>query len=101
FRQRQDGRWQTENYRPPEDASDFLFTALAVRGLQAYAPRGRAEEVAGRIARARSWLEQAQPAETTDRIFRLLGLAWSRGERRSIERAAGLSLAEQRQDGRW
>ena len=65
--------------------SCLLFTALAVRGLQAYAPRGRSEEVAGRIARARSWLEQAQPTETTDRIFQLLGLAWSNGDRRSIE----------------
>src|SRR4029077_15964479 len=33
LRQRKDGRWQQENYRPPDEASDFQFTALAVRGL--------------------------------------------------------------------
>jgi hypothetical protein len=42
LRQQQDGRWQQENYRPPDEASDFQFTALAIRGLQAYAPKGEA-----------------------------------------------------------
>src|SRR5207253_11048290 len=49
LRQRPDGHWQGENNRPPDDASDFHFTALAVRGLQAYAPKGRSREIGARI----------------------------------------------------
>jgi ankyrin repeat protein len=99
--QHQDGRWPTEAYHPPEDGSAFLFTALAVRGLQAYAPRGRRAEIATRIAKARSWLLAAQPTETVDSAFRLLGLKWAGAEAEDIDKAAGLLLRQQRQDGGW
>ncbi len=101
LRQKQDGRWKTEVYRPPEDASDFMFTALAVRGLQVYAPQGRKKEIEGRIARARSWLLSAKPAETVDKVFHLLGLRWAHGEEESIQQAVQLVLGEQRADGGW
>ncbi len=99
--QHQDGRWPPEAYRPPEDGSAFLFTALAVRGLQAYAPRGRSAEIAGRIARARRWLREAQPQETVDSAFQLLGLRWSGAATEEIQKAANLLLRQQRDDGGW
>jgi ankyrin repeat protein len=99
--QHQDGRWLPEAYRPPEDGSAFLFTALAVRGLAVYAPRGRSREIAARIAKARSWLLAAQPAETVDGAFQLLGLKWTRAATEDIEKASSLLLRQQREDGGW
>jgi ankyrin repeat protein len=99
--QHQDGRWPPEAYRPPEDGSAFLFTALAVRGLQLYAPRGRSAEVAARIARARRWLVTAQPRETVDSAFQLLGLKWSQASAEDIAKAADALVRQQRDDGGW
>jgi ankyrin repeat protein len=101
LRQRTDGRWQQENYRPPDEASDFQFTALAVRGLRAYAPKGRSRELAARVERARGWLQTAEPADTTDRVFQLLGLGWAGAEPEPIAKAVTKLLGEQRADGGW
>ncbi|HEV3025450.1 MAG TPA: prenyltransferase/squalene oxidase repeat-containing protein, partial [Pirellulales bacterium] len=100
-RQRQDGHWQQENCRPPDEASDFQFTALAVRGLQTYAPKGRSREIAVRIDRARRWLQSAEPTDTADRAFQLLGLGWAQAEPESVTKAVTKLLGEQREDGGW
>jgi ankyrin repeat protein len=99
--QHQDGRWPCEAYRPPEDGSPFLFTALAVRGLQAYAPWGRHTEIAERVARARDWLSAAPPAETVDSAFRLLGLRWASAADDDVVKSAAGLLRQQRPDGGW
>lgn len=101
LRQRTDGRWQQENYRPPDEASDFQFTALAVRGLQTYTPKGRRREIADRIERARRWLQSAEPTDTTDRVFQLLGLGWAQAAPESITKAVKKLAGEQREDGGW
>jgi ankyrin repeat protein len=101
LRQKKEGCWQTPVYRPPHDASNFTFTALAVRGLQRYAPKGRGKEVEGRVARARDWLVGTPPRETEDRAFRLLGLAWAKADRSHVREATGELLREQREDGGW
>jgi squalene cyclase len=101
LRQGPDGHWQGENNRPPDDASDFHFTALAVRGLQAYAPKGRSREIAARVDRARRWLQDAEPTDTTDRVFQLLGLGWAQADREAVARAVTNLLREQRADGGW
>ncbi len=101
LRQRTDGRWQQENYRPPDEASDFQFTALAVRGLRVYAPKGRSREIAVRIDQARRWLQRTEPTDTTDRAFQLLGLGWASAEPESITKAVTKLTAEQREDGGW
>jgi ankyrin repeat protein len=75
LKQRQDGSWSTPVYRPPQDASRFTFTALAVHGLSVFAPKGRVQEVEERIRRARAWLLQAKPEETEDKAFHVLGLS--------------------------
>jgi ankyrin repeat protein len=101
LRQRTDGHWQQENYRPPDEASNFQFTALAVHGLRAYAPKGRQREIVGRIERARSWLQSTEPADTTDRVFQLLGLGWAQADSETITNAVTKLLGEQRADGGW
>jgi ankyrin repeat protein len=101
LRQQTDGRWQQENYRPPEEASNFQFTALAVRGLQAYAPKGRSSEIARRIELARHWLQNTEPVDAVDRAFRLLGLGWAQADAESVAKAVKDLTAEQREDGGW
>jgi ankyrin repeat protein len=101
LRQQPDGSWTTPVYRPPQDASDITFTALAIRGLASFAPQGRAHELADRIAQARAWLEQAEARETEDVAFRLLGLTWARASRRQIDGTRTRLLREQRADGGW
>ncbi len=101
LRQRQDGHWQQENYRPPDEASDFQFTALAVRVLQIYAPKGRSREIAGRIDQARRWLQSAEPMDTVDRAFQLLGLGWAKADPEAITKTVTNLVGEQREDGGW
>jgi ankyrin repeat protein len=101
LKQRQDGSWKTPVYRPPQDASDFTFTALAVHGLKVFGPKGRAPELAERIRRARAWLLQAKPEETEDKAFRLLGLSCASADHRAVQEAADWLLREQRDNGGW
>lgn len=101
LRQRKEGYWQQENYRPPDEASHFQFTALAVRGLQVYRSQGRGTEIAGRIELARQWLQNEKPVDTTDRSFQLLGMKWSGADPKSIQTARAALIAEQRPDGGW
>jgi ankyrin repeat protein len=101
LRQRKDGHWQQENCRPPDEASDFQFTALAVHGLQTYTPKGRSREIAVRIDQARRWLQNTEPTDTTDRVFQLLGLGWAKAEPESVAKAVAKLTGEQREDGGW
>jgi Ankyrin repeats (3 copies)/Squalene-hopene cyclase C-terminal domain/Ankyrin repeat len=101
LRQKTDGRWLAEAYRPPEDGSDFMFTALAVRGLQVYTPKGRRKEIEARISMARDWLKRAKPSETVDRVFHCLGLHWANAGSEAVQEAVSCLLREQREDGGW
>jgi hypothetical protein len=101
LKQAQDGRWRTTLFRPPANDGDFTSTALAARGLRLFAPPGRREEIAGRVARARAWLVAATPRTTEDRAFQLFGLKWAGARKEEIDRAVAGLLAEQREDGGW
>lgn len=96
-----DGSWKTPGYRPPADSSHFTFTALALRGLQTYAPPGRRGEIDRRIGRARTWLLHTAAAETEDKTWRLLGLHWAAAGAAPVREAAERLLSEQRADGGW
>src|SRR5262249_33665583 len=93
--------WRTPVYRPPQDASDVTFTALSLRGLSLFAPKGRAKELQSRIERARNWLVQVQPVETEELAFRLLGLHWANADAGRVQGAAAVLLRQQRKDGGW
>jgi ankyrin repeat protein len=101
LKQREDGSWKTPVYRPPQDASHFTFTALAVHGLNVFGPKGRAQEVEERIRRARAWLLRAKPEETEDKAFHILGLSWANADRAAVQQAADRLVGEQRDDGGW
>src|SRR4051812_11800537 len=72
-----DGRWITGIPRPPIESSDVTATALAIHALKSYGWKGREEEFAASIERARRWLWTARPQRTEEATFQLLGLHWA------------------------
>ncbi|HET8550736.1 MAG TPA: hypothetical protein VFL57_22165, partial [Bryobacteraceae bacterium] len=94
--QRPDGSFAVLGARPPLEASTFTATALSLHALQRYG-----KNPAGRIERARQWLEAAQPLTTEDRVMQLLGLTWADSASDHRRAAAAGLLAEQRPDGAW
>jgi N-acyl-D-amino-acid deacylase len=99
--QRLDGSWRPMDNRPPQSHSPVISTAYCLRALQLYMPASRKAETDARVAKAREWLLKSQPAPTTDRVNRLLGLKWAGADERTIQAAARQLLAEQREDGGW
>jgi ankyrin repeat protein len=100
-KQSADGRWRASQHRPPMVGSDFATTALSLRALQHFGPPARAAEIQRRVGRARDWLHSDLPQTTEDRVFQLLGLAWSKADAGSLHKSAGSLRAMQRQDGGW
>ena len=101
MKQRPDGSWTGFATRPPITAGDIRETALALRGLDLYAPPGRRAEMDARITRARNFLLAAKPSTPEESIVRLLGLAWARASYADLKAAAEPVLALQRRDGGW
>lgn len=95
------GNWRTTNNRPPLTFDHFTTTAYAIHALSAYTPEAQRADHEARIARARSWLLEAKPQTTQERAFHLLGLAWSKAGRDSLDRAARGLQGMQRKDGGW
>ncbi len=99
--QRGNGSWNIADVRQPLGGRETLWTALAVRSLQAYMPKGLSAEKEMRIRRARTFFLEARPGDTQGAAFVLLGLRWTGAPAASIatqrERVRGL----QREDGGW
>lgn len=96
-----DGRWRLIANRPPLESSEFEVAAVALRGLQAYAPQSQKAEYDKAVWRATDWLRTARPKSNADRSFQLLGLAWAGEEKSVLQKLALTLLAEQRPDGGW
>jgi N-acyl-D-amino-acid deacylase len=94
-----DGRWTPTFYRPPMDGSDFTATALSLRALQTYGPKN--QETKNRIERAKNWLVHAEPKNTEDATFQLLGMGWAKVSKELRDRAKDRLLALERADGGW
>jgi hypothetical protein len=100
--QKADGSWQEFDLRPPLGGiSPIKFTALAIRGVDAYASPALKEEARARIARAREYLRKATPEDTQDEAFRLLGLVWSGASAAEVAHQSRRVKALQRADGGW
>jgi hypothetical protein len=97
-----DGNWQAfQSRRPPMNTGDYQGAALAIYAIRHYGrPEDESRNVKA-IARAAAWLERNKPANTQDRAFRLLGLAWSDANAKAITAAASELAATQRADGGW
>ena len=97
-----EGNWKSpEGRRPPMNTGDLQTTALAVYALKNLTPPAEKAETSRDLARAAAWLEKAQPANTQERAFRLLGLAWANASKSATEQASRALAASQREDGGW
>jgi ankyrin repeat protein len=101
-RQLDDGSWhRPADIRPPLTASTIVSTALALRGLETFAPPGRRSELLARVTRAAAFLRRQVPHDTQDQAFKLLGLVWARASAGEIARERAAVVALQRPDGGW
>lgn len=101
-KQEADGHWDFEDSAlAPLQAGDLTTTTLAVRVLQKYGPKDRADELAKHVEKARQWLLRAAARTTDDQAYRLYGLAWTRSDKEEIAKGAARLVAEQRADGGW
>lgn len=96
-----DGHWRPLATRPPLESSEITVAAVAMRGMQIYAPKPQRAEYAQAVRQAAAWIAKAQPQCTEDRAFQLLALAWSDAAKPAIRKAADALLAQQRPDGGW
>jgi len=100
-RQSDDGSWKVSDIRPPLSGNPIVFTALAIRALDVYAPPALRAETAGRLARARAYLTAASPQDTQDEAFTLMGLVWARAEPSQVAMQSSRVEKLQRADGGW
>jgi len=100
--QQPDGSWGTGRVpRSPLEEGAIARTAMGIRMLQHYGPKGLQSEFDKRLAKARDFLLEAQPRTTDDWAMLLLGLKWSgAGVEKTSAAAEGL-LGLQREDGGW
>ncbi len=98
--QRSDGSWAVSDVRPPL-GGDILWTALTIRGLQAYTPPAQHAQRDAAIRRARNYLLEAAARTTQDQAFVLLGLQWAGTPETSIAKHRRRLLGLQRKDGGW
>jgi len=93
--------WRTGSNRPPTEASSFATTALAVRAVKKWATPEQRDRAEKRVTAARNWLQKTRPADTEDRVFRLLGLKTAGASDTEIAAAAWDLLKTQQADGGW
>jgi N-acyl-D-amino-acid deacylase len=58
-------------------------------------------ELNERVGRARAWLLRHPAATTDEKVFRLLGLYWTKADAREIHQQAEILKREQNRDGGW
>ena len=100
-REKEKGFWYTSSNRPPQEASAFTDTFLAIRALKAYGEAAQQEIAKARIEKARQWLEQTPPKDTEDSVFRLWGLKEAGATNAVLQKATKALLEAQREDGGW
>ncbi len=100
-RQTGEGCWVSPNPRPPLEYYSFTATALVLKAMQYYAPSSWQNEVLERTKKASSWLRNTIPETNEEKVFQLLGLTWTNGDKGFIQQQAKKLLATQHEDGGW
>ncbi len=104
--QNDDGHWQVQSNRPPLEESSASATAIAVAGLQAFAPDDSGDEselrqqVDQALVHAKQWLINAPVNSTEDKTGRLWCLHLL-DVSDQLASARDVLLAAQREDGGW
>jgi ankyrin repeat protein len=98
-----DGHWEygLADPRPPICENYIGQTALAMRGLQLYAPPTEKAAYEKSVQLAAAWLARAQSKTTDDLGWRLIGLAWAGADKGASQKAMRELLEVQRADGGW
>jgi hypothetical protein len=99
--QRGDGSWRAPVRRPPLEDGALVATAWAARALQLYPPAGHERDADLALGRARAWLVRQDLRHLNDRIFQLLGIAWTNETVEHMRPLAEQLLATQSSDGGW
>ena len=102
-RQGADGHWAylPADTRPPICSNYISQTAIAMRGIQLYAPKMERASYDRAAQLAAAWLFKQQPKDNEDRVGRLMGLAWSGKYSDAVQKATRDLIATQRSDGGW
>ena len=96
------GNWHVgDASRSPIQEGDIARTSRCLHALAVYAPPARRAEFNRRVARARAWLQEAQPATNDDFALRLAGLAWAGAPHDTLAAVARSLASRQRPDGGW
>jgi hypothetical protein len=98
--QQLDGRWIASSQQSI-CSGDIAQTALAARALQLYTPPQFQPAYEQSITTALRWLSHANPRNTDDRAYRLMGLVWTGASKYGVTPAKKALLSEQRDDGGW
>lgn len=99
--QKDDRRWHHAGSRPPSSGSDFTNTYLALRALRAFAVADQQPAADARTAVVKKWLEETDPKDTEDRVFRFRALSYVDAEAKLIQSARRQLIESQRGDGGW
>jgi ankyrin repeat protein len=99
--QQAEGWWSPAVRRPPIEDGVIVRTAWSARALQLYPPAGSEVAIAEALRRTRTWLARQPTPTHNDRVFQLLGLAWSNEMPAAMRRFADALVATQRADGGW
>lgn len=100
-KQTPEGKWSAVFARPPHTGSDFTTTALALRAIRAYPPKGEETRVRAAVDNAVRWLTTTQVRGGEDRTMRLFGLTWAGADAAVIRRFAQELADAQNDDGGW
>lgn len=100
-RQTVQGCWTDPNPRPPLEYYSFTATALILKAMKEYPLPGLQKEIAERTKLAETWLTQTEAKTNEEKIFQVLGLTWTNGDKKFIQQQAAKLLKEQREDGGW
>ncbi len=95
------GRWTTSCRRPPMQGSDIADTVLALIGMEKYATKEQMARLTPSRTAAAKWLSQAPLVTHEDRIWRLWGLHYLKGDEASIQTVRDALVKTERPDGGW
>jgi hypothetical protein len=93
--------WRTGSNRPPSEASHFVPTYLALRGLKTFGTKEQKEQIDKRFDTVKGWLVKAKATDTEDAVFRLWGLHTVGADRAEVQKAVDELVKLQRDDGGW
>lgn len=96
-----DGSWPDYDVRPPMEEGQVVGTALTLKAVQLYPPAYQTQPLQERIAKARRWLEEFQPRDLNQRVYRYHGLGWAGATPSQLAPETRALLALQRPDGGW